>query len=80
LKLFSGCLYRCEVVQGSKFNFDTNTNISLRLNVRGFDPATGRIDPTPTNLASETGNPTGFGAVTAARPPRLLQLAARFRF
>jgi outer membrane receptor protein involved in Fe transport len=64
----------------TQFNFDTNSNISLRLNVRGFDPATGLIDPTPTNLASETGNPTGFGAVTAVRPPRQLQLAARFRF
>jgi len=37
------------------------------LNVRGFVASTGKIDPTPTNLASETGNPTGFGAVTAAR-------------
>jgi hypothetical protein len=35
---------------------------------------------TPTNLASETGNPTGFGAVTSVRPPRNLQLAARFQF
>ena len=35
---------------------------------------------TPTNLASETGNPTGFGAVTAVRPPRNLQLTARIQF
>jgi hypothetical protein len=35
---------------------------------------------TPTNLASETGNPTGFGAVTSVRPPRNLQLSARFQF
>jgi len=35
---------------------------------------------TPTNLASETGNPTGFGAVNSVRPPRNLQLAARFQF
>src|SRR5581483_3986874 len=35
---------------------------------------------TPTNLASETGNPTGFGAVTAVRPPRNLQLSGRFQF
>ena len=37
-------------------------------------------DPTPTNLASETGNRTGFGAVTAVRPPRNMQLSARFQF
>jgi len=48
--------------------------------VRGFDAATGRIDPTPTNIASERGNPTGFGGVTSVRPPRQLQLAARFQF
>ncbi|HKC88607.1 MAG TPA: TonB-dependent receptor [Blastocatellia bacterium] len=35
---------------------------------------------TPTNLASETTNQTGYGAVTAVRPPRNLQLAARFQF
>jgi hypothetical protein len=37
---------------------------------------------TPTNLASETVATarTGFGAVTSVRPPRNLQLAARFQF
>jgi hypothetical protein len=35
---------------------------------------------TPTKLASETTNPTGFGAGASARPPRNLQLAARIRF
>ncbi|MBO0862074.1 MAG: TonB-dependent receptor [Chloracidobacterium sp.] len=38
---------------------------------------------TPTNLPVETGdnkNLTGFGAVTSVRPPRNLQLSARFQF
>jgi hypothetical protein len=35
---------------------------------------------TPTNLASETGNKTGFGAVQNVRPPRNLQLSARIQF
>jgi hypothetical protein len=35
---------------------------------------------TPTNLASEFGNPVGFGAVTAVRPPRNLQLVGRIQF
>ncbi len=33
-----------------------------------------------TNLANEATNRTGFGAVTSARPPRNLQLSARFQF
>ncbi|MGH9847752.1 MAG: hypothetical protein ACREEM_54390, partial [Blastocatellia bacterium] len=48
--------------------------INSTLNVRSL------TDPTPTNLASETGNRTGFGAVTSVRPPRNLQLSARFVF
>ena len=35
---------------------------------------------TPTNLASEFGNPVGFSAVTSVRPPRNLQLVGRFQF
>jgi hypothetical protein len=35
---------------------------------------------TPTNLASEVGNPVGFGAVTSVRPPRNLQLVGRIQF
>jgi hypothetical protein len=34
----------------------------------------------PTNLASETGNKTGFGGVQTVRPPRNLQLSARIQF
>ena len=41
---------------------------------------TSLTNPTPTNLASETGNRTGFGAVTSVRPPRNMQLSARFQF
>ena len=37
-------------------------------------------NPTPTNLASETGNRTGFGAVTSVRPPRNMQISIRFQF
>jgi Carboxypeptidase regulatory-like domain/TonB-dependent Receptor Plug Domain len=37
-------------------------------------------NPTPTNLASETGNRNGFGAVTSVRPPRNMQLSARISF
>jgi len=41
-------------------------------------------DPTPTNLPYDANgnivNPSGFGAVTAVRPPRTLQLQARFLF
>ena len=62
------------------FNHTQYDTVNSTLNVRGFVPSTGRIDPTPTNLASETGNPTGFGAVTSVRPPRNMQLSARFRF
>lgn len=35
---------------------------------------------TPTNLASDPGNRTGFGAVTSVRPPRNMQISARFQF
>jgi Carboxypeptidase regulatory-like domain/TonB-dependent Receptor Plug Domain len=55
-------------------------DVNATLEVRGFDAATGLIDPTTTNLASETGNRTGFGGVTSVRPPRQLQLSARFQF
>ena len=60
------------------------------LNLRGFVAATAatattpatpaRIDLTPTNLASQTGNRTGFGAVSSTRLPRNMQLSARFQF
>lgn len=41
-------------------------------------------DPTPTNLAYDANgnlvNPTGFGTVSSQRPPREIQLLARFQF
>jgi hypothetical protein len=41
-------------------------------------------DPTPTNLPFDANgnlvNRTGFGAVTSVRPPRNIQLSARFQF
>ncbi len=54
--------------------------VNTTLNVVGFETSTGKINSNPANLASETGNLTGFGAVTSVRPPRNLQLSARFRF
>ena len=51
--------------------FDT---VNATLNV------TSLTNTTPTNLASENGNKTGFGAVTAVRPPRNMQISARFQF
>ncbi|MFN0084436.1 MAG: carboxypeptidase regulatory-like domain-containing protein [Blastocatellia bacterium] len=50
--------------------------INSTLVVRSF------ADPTPTNLATESTRSlwTGFGAVTSVRPPRNMQLSARFQF
>jgi hypothetical protein len=62
------------------FNHTQYFNVNSTLEVKGFNSATGQIDSTPTNLASEKGNPTGFGGVQSVRPPRQLQLAARFQF
>jgi len=41
---------------------------------------TSLTNPTPTNLASETGNRNGFGAISSTRPPRNLQWSLRFNF
>jgi len=41
---------------------------------------TSLTNPTPTNLASETGNRNGFGSINSVRPPRNMQLSARFQF
>jgi hypothetical protein len=50
--------------------------VNSTLNVRSF------TDRTPTNLADPNTRSlfTGFGAVTSVRPPRNLQLSARFQF
>ena len=74
------------------FRFKERMGVELRLdafnafNHTQFDvinstlSVTSLTNPTPTNLASETGNRTGFGAVTAVRPPRNMQISARFSF
>lgn len=53
---------------------DINTTLAVR----------SLTDPTPTNLPYDASgnlvNPTGFGAVTSVRPPRQVQLLARFQF
>ena len=49
-------------------------NVNTTLNV------TSATNSTPTNLASETGNKTGFGAVTSVRPPRNMQVVVRISF
>jgi carboxypeptidase family protein len=51
-------------------------NINSQLVVRSF------ADPTPTNIADPNTRSlfTGFGAVTSVRPPRNLQMVARFQF
>src|SRR4029079_19106517 len=56
------------------FNHTQFDTVNATLNV------TSLTNPTPTNLASETGNRTGFGAVTAVRPPRNMQISARIEF
>ena len=75
-----------------KFKFTEQMNIELRVdafnafNHTQFDginstlSVTSLTNPTPTNLAAETGNKTGFGAVTSVRPPRNMQISARFQF
>ena len=75
-----------------EFRFTEQVKIEIRLdafnalNHTQFDGinstlnVTSLTNSTPTNLASETGNRTGFGAVTSVRPPRNMQLSARFQF
>ena len=50
----------------------------------GINRVKSLTDPTPTNIAACTPDNkslcTGFGAVTAVRPPRNMQLSARFQF
>lgn len=56
------------------FNHTQWDGVNSTLNVASL------TNTTPTNLASETGNRNGFGAVTSVRPPRQMQLSARFQF
>jgi hypothetical protein len=74
-----------------RFSIKEKANLEIRIdafnafNHTQFDTVNATFNgalgaTTPTNLASEKTNPTGFGAVTAVRPPRNLQLSARFQF
>ncbi|HEX9002993.1 MAG TPA: TonB-dependent receptor [Blastocatellia bacterium] len=58
------------------FNHTQFDAVNTTLNV------TSLTNPTPTNLGSESARNlwTGFGAITSVRPPRNLQLSARFQF
>jgi hypothetical protein len=81
-----------DISMSKEFRFKERAKIELRLdtfntlNHTQFDTVnstlnvTSLTNPTPTNLASENGNRTGFGAVTAVRPPRNMQISARFQF
>jgi Carboxypeptidase regulatory-like domain len=55
-------------------------DINSTLEVVGYVSSTSPLNTSPTNLASETGNKTGFGGVQSVRPPRNFQLSARFQF
>ena len=75
-----------------KFRFKESIGLELRLdafnalNHTQFDAYNTTVNiaslanPVATNLASETGNRNGFGAVTSVRPPRVMQISARFSF
>ena len=56
------------------FNHTQFDTVNTTLNVASVTTGTAI-----TNLASAT-NKTGFGAVTGVRPPRIMQLSARFQF
>ena len=60
------------------FNHTQFSGVNTTLNVRSL------TDPTPTNLpfdaAGNLVNRNGFGTVSGARDPRILQLVARFQF
>jgi len=69
-----------------RFRFEARLDAFNALNHTQFDGVfstlnvTSLTNPTPTNLASETGNRNGFGAVSSVRPPRNLQWSLRFNF
>jgi hypothetical protein len=71
-----------------KAEFEIRLDAFNALNHTQFDAAnttlnvTSLTNPTPTNLGSESTRSlwTGFGAITSVRPPRNLQLSARFQF
>jgi carboxypeptidase family protein len=89
--LYSSPINSLDLSLSKRFRFKEKVEMEFRLdafnalNHTQFDTVnatfTGPLGgTTPTNLASEFGNPVGFGAVNGVRPPRNLQLAARFQF
>ena len=90
--LYRSPINSLDATLSKRFTFKEGIGLELRLdafnalNHTQFDTYNTTINfasltnPTPTNLASETGNRNGFGAVTAVRPPRVMQISARFSF
>ena len=83
-----------ELALSKEFRFKERAKVELRLdafnvlNHTQFDGINSQLvvrsltDPTPTNIADPNTRSlfTGFGAVTSVRPPRNLQMVARFQF
>jgi hypothetical protein len=69
-----------------RFRFEARLDAFNALNHTQFDGVfttlnvTSLTNPTKTNLASETGNRNGFGAISSTRLPRNLQWSLRFNF
>ncbi len=69
-----------------QYKFEIRLDAFNALNHTQFDGVnagavfSGPNSTTITNLANEQSNRTGFGAVTSTRPPRNMQLSARFEF
>jgi hypothetical protein len=90
--LYRSPINALDATLSKRFVFKEGIGLELRLdafnalNHTQFDTYNTTINfqslanPVATNLASETGNRTGFGAVTAVRPPRVMQISARFSF
>lgn len=90
--LYRAPINSLDATLSKRFTFKESIGLELRLdafnalNHTQFDgynttlAVTSLTNSTPTNLASETGNRNGFGAVTSVRPPRNMQISARFSF
>ena len=61
------------------FNAPNHTQFSGFNNTIQFNPTTGAVTNLPTSLGGGGGR-YGFGAINAARDPRIIQLAAKFYF
>ena len=90
--LYRSPINSLDATLSKKFKFKESIGLELRLdafnalNHTQFDGYNTTVNiaslanPVATNLASETGNRNGFGAVTSVRPPRQMQISARFSF